>query len=239
MRRFVRAHIRRPLPGLPHCLRRQSWSVLTGLALAACLGQSAQAQNPIATARSSSSPFSAFIEDAAQRFGIPATWIQAVLRAESGGDAHAVSAAGAKGLMQLMPTTWSDMRARLGLGADPFDPHDNILAGVAYLSEMRARYGSPGFLAAYNAGPARYETWLAGSGALPAETLAYVAKLTPLIGADGGGPLARPRETLFVTRAHGPPSTAPGLDRAQQATSPLQPRADGLFVAQFGPGAAQ
>ena len=43
------------------------------------------------------------------------------------------------------------------LGPDPFDPRDNILAGAAYLAEMFARYGSPGFLAAYNAGPRRYE----------------------------------------------------------------------------------
>ena len=69
-----------------------------------------------------------------------------------------------------------------GLGADPFDPHDNILAGAAYLRELHDRYGSPGFLAAYNAGPARYEDHLATGQPLPAETRAYVALLAPLIG---------------------------------------------------------
>jgi len=49
--------------------------------------------------------------------------------AESGGDPHAVSPKGAMGLMQLMPGTWSEFRGQLGLGTDPFDPHDNIFAG--------------------------------------------------------------------------------------------------------------
>jgi soluble lytic murein transglycosylase-like protein len=74
------------------------------------------------------------------------------------------------GLMQIMPETWATLRLRYGLGADPFDPHDNILAGAAYLRELHDRYGSPGFLAAYNAGPARYEDHLATGQPLPAET---------------------------------------------------------------------
>ena len=60
------------------------------------------------------------------------------MRAESGGmtmrGGHPItSRAGALGLMQLMPGTWADMRGRLGLGSDPHDPHDNIIAGAAYL----------------------------------------------------------------------------------------------------------
>ena len=86
------------------------------------------------------------------------------------------------GLMQIMPETWATLRLRYSLGADPFDPHDNILAGAAYLRELHDRYGSPGFLAAYNAGPARYEDHLATGQPLPAETRAYVALLAPLIG---------------------------------------------------------
>ena len=66
---------------------------------------------------------------------------------------RAISPKGAMGLMQLMPETWAALRARYGLGRDAFDPHDNILAGAAFLREMHDRYGSPGFLAAYNAGP--------------------------------------------------------------------------------------
>ena len=66
------------------------------------------------------------------------------------------------GLMQIMPDTWTELRTRHRLGRDPYDPRDNILAGAAYLREMHDRYGSPGFLAAYNAGPGRYEDYLAG-----------------------------------------------------------------------------
>jgi hypothetical protein len=85
------------------------------------------------------------------------------------------------GLMQIMPKTWTELRARYGLGADPFDPHDNILAGAAYIRELYDRYGAPGFLAAYNAGPGRYERHLATGRPLPDETQAYVATLAPMI----------------------------------------------------------
>lgn len=122
------------------------------------------------------------VEAAAARFDLPSDLIEAVIAAESGGRVRAVSPAGAMGLMQLMPGTWSDLRARLGLGADPFDPADNILAGAAYLRDLLDRYGAPGFLAAYNAGPARYEASLAGRP-LQLETRLYVARLSGLRGA--------------------------------------------------------
>lgn len=116
------------------------------------------------------------VEKAATRFGLSADLIAAVIAAESAGDPKAVSSAGAMGLMQLMPGTWGELRARLDLGQDPFDPHDNITAGAAYLRQLLDRYGAPGFLAAYNAGPRRYEQSLAGRP-LPAETRAYVQRL--------------------------------------------------------------
>jgi soluble lytic murein transglycosylase-like protein len=90
--------------------------------------------------------------------------------------------------MQLMPATWAELRARLRLGADPFDVRDNVLAGAAYLREMLDRFGSPGFLAAYNAGPERYAAWLAGRASLPRETRAYLAALAPQIGAAAAPP---------------------------------------------------
>ena len=62
--------------------------------------------------------------------------------------------------MQIMPETWNELRSRFHLGADPFDPHDNIIAGAAYLRELRDRFGERGSLAAYNAGPGRYEDHL-------------------------------------------------------------------------------
>lgn len=83
--------------------------------------------------------------------------------------------------MQLMPATWVELSVRYGLGLDPFDAHDNIIAGVAYLKDMHDRFGSAGFLAAYHAGPARYEQHLATGRPLPQETTAYVAAVTPLL----------------------------------------------------------
>ena len=129
-------------------------------------------------------PIASVVAEASQRFGIPASWIRAVMRVESFGDVRALSPKGAMGLMQIMPEAWATLRSRYGLGADPYDAHDNIIAGAAYLRELLDRYGSPGFLAAYNAGPARYEDHLATGRALPAETQAYVAALAPMIG-DG------------------------------------------------------
>lgn len=140
------------------------------------------------------------IRDAGERFGVPAAWIVAVMRRESGFDARAVSPAGAVGLMQLMPQTYAELRVRYGLGADPFRPQDNVLAGAAYLREMYDRFGADGFLAAYNAGPGRYAQHLSGRG-LPSETQVYVARLAPAIaGPDGAmGHRARPAvSSIFV-----------------------------------------
>jgi Transglycosylase SLT domain len=131
-------------------------------------------------------PFAVFVTEAAQRFSIPESWIRAVMRVESFGDARAVSPKGAIGLMQIMPKTYAELRVRHRLGADPCDPHDNVLAGAAYLREMLDRYGAPGFLAAYNAGPARYDEHLMKGRPLPGETQDYVAKLAPMIGVQQG-----------------------------------------------------
>lgn len=103
------------------------------------------------------------------------------MRVESGGNEHTISSRGAMGLMQLMPGTWVELSVRYGLGADPFDAHDNIIAGAAYLKDMHDRFGSAGFLAAYHAGPARYEQHLTTGRPLPQETIAYVAAVTPLL----------------------------------------------------------
>lgn len=127
----------------------------------------------------------AHIAEAARRFGIPEHWIVAVLRAESAGDPRAVSSAGAMGLMQIMPATWAELRARHRLGNDPFDKRDNIIAGAAYLREMFDRYGNvAAMLAAYNAGPGRYDEYLSAGRPLPAETRAYVAALAPILSGE-------------------------------------------------------
>ena len=135
------------------------------------------------TGRSESTDWIArFIAEASARFAVPARWIRAVMQVESAGDEHATSSRGAMGLMQLMPGTWVELSVRYGLGLDPFDPRDNILAGTAYLKEMHDRFGSAGFLAAYHAGPARYEQHLATGQPLPPETTAYIAAVAPLLG---------------------------------------------------------
>ena len=131
-------------------------------------------------------PWNAEISEAKRRFGIPESWIHAVIDAESGGKSDAVSLKGALGLMQLMPETWAEMRAKLQLGNDPFDPRDNVLAGTAYLRDMLDLYGIPDFLAAYNAGPNRFENARAAGQELPKETLGFVAAVAPKLGFDTG-----------------------------------------------------
>ena len=126
-------------------------------------------------------PWAAPIAEASARFQLPKAWIEAVILVESGGRTELggrpiMSPAGAMGLMQLMPATWSEMRDRHGLGPDPNDPRNNILAGSAFLRAMYDRFGFPGLFAAYNAGPARYADHLATGRPLPAETVRYVAK---------------------------------------------------------------
>jgi soluble lytic murein transglycosylase-like protein len=146
--------------------------------------QAGGAAQSTAIASQSDNTYAEHIAEAARRFGIPSAWIGAVMRVESSNDPRALSPKGAIGLMQIMPNTWRELRARYALGADPYDPRDNILAGAAYLRELHDRFGSPGFLAAYNAGPDRYAQHLATGQALPDETRTYVAMLMPVI--DGG-----------------------------------------------------
>ncbi len=129
-------------------------------------------------------PWGPYVREASQRFGVPERWVREVMRQESGGNrnadrALATSPVGAIGLMQVMPATYDDLRVRHGLGGDPYDPHNNILAGAAYLRDMYKEFGSPTFLAAYNAGPIRVNDYLAGLAPLPRETRNYVAAIAP------------------------------------------------------------
>jgi hypothetical protein len=167
---------------------------------------------------------------------------------ESGGDDRAISPKGAIGLMQIVPRTWVELSVRNQLGTDPFDPRDNILAGTAYLREMHDRFGSQGFLAAYNAGPERYEQHLATARPLPPETQAYLATLTPLIDPGQKESVARvahraaswrqpsPFVEQFGNRSvGGPPAFVVRSKSSSKLPTPdhssaLGPRATGLFV---------
>ena len=185
-------------------------------------------------------PWGPYIREAAARFGVPGHWVRAVMHQESGGEQQAVSSAGAMGLMQVMPATYEELRVRYQLGDDPYDPHNNILAGTAYVREMYDRFGVPGFLAAYNAGPDRVDAYLAGRAALPDETVNYVAAITPNLGADvpRSGPFAvyasarssrmqRPTVASLaagcdVNAAYNPSYPCSSLQRAAREPAPVQ-----------------
>lgn len=229
--------------------------LMVAVLFASVIPGAAVAQPQSAERAATSDPYAAHIAEASQRFGVPEAWIRAVLRAESAGDPRAISSAGAMGLMQIMPATWAELRVRHRLGGDVYDPRDNILAGTAYLRELHDRYGSvTAMLAAYNAGPGRYEASLSGRP-LPAETRAYVAAIAPII--DGGAivtpvavavadPLSWMRAPLFIAQPDRHPAANPvqaeRTSNEMRATvtvrdvSAIVPQSSGLFVARASTG---
>jgi hypothetical protein len=188
------------------------------------------------------------VAEAAQRFGVPEAWIAAVMRAESAFNPRATSPKGAMGLMQLMPDTWAAMRARLGLGVDPYDPHDNILAGAQYLRDLYDQFGAGGFLAAYNAGPGRYLDFLTRGRPLPTETRRYVSAIAPIIDGRAAPPIRAgspsaipqtPRPSLFapIGASHATAEAAPISTIGRTAADPLAPSSvanTGLFAGAWG-----
>jgi soluble lytic murein transglycosylase len=108
----------------------------------------------------------------ARRASFSPEFVLAVIRVESGGDPLAVSPKGALGLMQLLPDTGRAVASELGLlweGPETlFDPVANVRLGIAYLEELRARYGNLSIaLTAYNWGPSRVSDMLRRSERLP------------------------------------------------------------------------
>ncbi|KAF0184136.1 MAG: soluble lytic murein transglycosylase [Nitrospirae bacterium] len=98
--------------------------------------------------------------------GIAPEWAWAVIRQESRFVSHAVSSAGAVGLMQLMPATAKNLASRVRLGVAPtrqvlMTPGQNIVLGTAFLGSLLGKYGGNYALAsaAYNAGPGRVDQW--------------------------------------------------------------------------------
>ncbi|QCB55824.1 lytic transglycosylase domain-containing protein [Sphingopyxis sp. PAMC25046] len=190
------------------------------------------------------SDWRAHVGEAAARFGLPEAWVLRVIEAESGGRTHLggkpiTSHAGAMGLMQVMPATWANLRARYRLGPDPYDARDNIVAGTAYLREMYDRFGYPGLFAAYNAGPGRYGDYLARRRPLPRETREYVAKITGGVPARRGAYAARdgvravaagPIDPIFLSR-RAVPARASLVNNDALETSPAQRAGDQRDVA--------
>jgi len=238
-------------PTMSHSARSRAL-LAVGIGVALMIGGGAAHAEPVAAQpQNIATPvdaFAGFIAEASQRFGIPASWVRAVMAIESVAEVRALSPEGAMGLMQIMPDAWAELRSRYDLGADPYDARDNILAGAAYLRELHDRYGAPGFLVAYNAGPARYEDHLATGRPLPAETQAYVATLAPLIGSesvDGAmiveavarswsdAPLfavhTKSRPTISSASAD-PRSGKSSADKTAADWTGLAPQSAGLFV---------
>lgn len=176
-------------------------------------------------------PYAVYVAEASRRFGIPEAWIWSVMRVESAGNPAATSHAGAMGLMQVMPATYAELRSRHRLGSDAYDRRDNILAGAAYLRELHDRYGTAGFLAAYNAGPGRWEDYVSRRRPLPRETVAYMARLAPLV---GGSAVSQPmvvvqvdrfawhRASLFAALSDDAPEAASGQADGELAADRLQ-----------------
>lgn len=112
------------------------------------------------------------IAAAARETGVPARWLWAFARTESGLRPHVISHAGAMGLMQLMPDTAREMGVK-----DPFDPAENVLGGARYLAMLRVRYGGDleRVAAAYHAGPNAVP--VKGKLRVGAVTRRYVSKI--------------------------------------------------------------
>ncbi len=116
---------------------------------------------------------------AADKYGLPRELVRCVMAAESGMFAGAISPKGAIGLMQLMPGTAQ------ALGADPYDPAQNVDAGARYLRDLleKYKYGLRHALAAYNAGPGAVDKY---NGIPPyRETIAYISRIEKKMKANG------------------------------------------------------
>ncbi|KFC63903.1 Lytic transglycosylase catalytic [Bosea sp. LC85] len=114
------------------------------------------------------------IDEAARDEGVPAAFLTRLIFQESSFRPGVTSPAGAQGVAQFMPGT---ARER-GL-LDPFDPEQAVPKAAHFLAELRRRFGNWGLAAAaYNGGPNRVASWLAGRGSLPFETENYVLSIT-------------------------------------------------------------
>jgi soluble lytic murein transglycosylase-like protein len=128
----------------------------------------AATRSPAAPAKSTDQ----IVHEASASQGVDSDFIQSVIRQESAGNAHAVSSAGARGLMQLMPGT----AEKLGV-TDSFSPEQNVHGGAQYLRELLERYHGDAVkaLAAYNAGPGAVDRY---QGVPPyRETRLYVQRI--------------------------------------------------------------
>jgi hypothetical protein len=137
--------------------------------------------------------------------------------------------------MQVMPGTYADLRRRYSLGGDSYDPHDNILAGTAYLRQMYERYGYPSLFAAYNAGPTRFDAYLFGRKHLPNETLHYVESILPgvettLNGSQSGALVADENSSVQMPLLALPGGQDIALNTPRSERAPATPRPDSRSI---------
>ncbi|MGO3932770.1 lytic transglycosylase domain-containing protein [Rhodopseudomonas pseudopalustris] len=159
-----------------------------------------------------SAPWAATIEQAAGENGLPPVFLRRLLHQESTMFNLAVSRAGAMGIAQFMPRT----AAARGLD-DPFDPQKAIPAAARYLSDLRRQFGNLGLAAAaYNAGSGRVSAWLSGTSELPAETRAYVMRITGFSAEDW----AANKPDAAALRAAPPSAAIPQLHALKAEAGP-------------------
>jgi hypothetical protein len=160
--------------GLEHGMWRAAyWLMAAGAAACLAAGAPAEAREQ-GSGETVDEAICRLIETSAEARALPVGFLTRLIWRESSFRLDVVSHAGAQGIAQFMPGT---ARER-GL-ADPFDPEAAIPASAALLADLRRQFGNLGLAAAaYNAGPERVRQWLAGRSGLPAETVAYVARIT-------------------------------------------------------------
>ncbi|OYX67785.1 MAG: lytic transglycosylase [Rhizobiales bacterium 32-66-11] len=155
------------------------------------------------------------IEEAALKEALPAAFLTRLIWRESSFRSHVVSSKGAQGIAQFMPGT----AAERGL-KNPFDPEAALPAAASLLADLQRRFGNLGLAAAaYNAGPARVDAFLAGRSGLPSETRLYVRLITGRSAEDWAA--VKRRETP----AQGAPQAGKsGADKISEADTPSETR---------------
>ena len=180
-----------------------------------------QSTSPASVSRHSAVDLSQVVNSASAAYHLDPDLVNSVIHAESGFNSHAVSPKGARGLMQLMPSTAS----ALGVN-DAFDPQANVGGGSRYLRELLERYNFDlvKALAAYNAGPERVEHY---NGVPPFhETRAYVARIVheynrKKIAQEKAAALTQKEQKKAATTVHSKPAAATASAHATRSSSTL------------------
>lgn len=158
-----------------------------------------------------------YAREEATRQGVDPELVGALIHQESGGKTDAVSPKGAQGIMQVMPSTGTEVAKKIGLeGYDPANPEHNIKVGVSYLKEQLNTFGDPKLaLAAYNAGPGAVKKY----GGIPPyeETKKYVEAISSKLALKSNVEL-RPDNNTIEYSPPAAPLQLMGYSAEQKAT---------------------